>query len=160
LTIFDDQCPIPISLKKWIIELFLDSFDTSLTDTHVRSILSLSQLKTLHLDCIEISNVKLHQLIIGLSLQIEHLTISAISQSNYEISFALLSLCQKLKSLHLHYLSGLESTQFDLLCNCIHLSRIEIIGCYLQIPNLSASMQQALQLPSSVFPNLTYVKIM
>jgi hypothetical protein len=145
---------IPNLFGKWIHSLGMRH--RVFTDHDVLSIVGLPHLKSLELKSCQIDVSKLSTLIVGLSSRLEILAINGYQNSNliFEISFKDLSSCYRLKSLSIDNKSGLKVHELEYLLNCKHLETIKLTSCNIKPENISLIMEQALKIPSNVFPKL------
>jgi hypothetical protein len=153
----DEQTWVPTFLHKWV-----HSFSTSnkqLTNLDVFDIISLHKMIHLNLDNCCLGHDLLPLLILSLSPRLECLF---LQNSEYQLSFESLSTCTKLKHLFLGNITGIvDVDQFDMLLNCQELEQIAIINSGIQIrQQLSSDMQQAIKIPSLLFPKLETVLIL
>jgi hypothetical protein len=149
--------PIPKLLGKWIHRLSINNRIFSEKD--ILDIINLPHLKSLCLlyRC-KLSSEQMENLIGGLSYQLEHLHVN-LSHGPLVISFQPLSKLVNLKSLSFQDVFMKDFREYELLTNCKQLESIKMKSQYLFKEKLSENMQEALKIPSSVFPRLKTVDI-
>jgi hypothetical protein len=100
-----------------------------------------------------VDNLQMKELMSRLSLNLEYINIHM-----GPISLESISKCLKIKTIILYH-NQLNVQEFELLSNCKKLEKIKLVDFYINSKNISKSMQQALRMPSSVFPLLRKVEI-
>jgi Leucine-rich repeat (LRR) protein len=152
------HCKIPTLLGKWIHHLEIE--DRTFRDDDVRDIVGLYQLKSLRLISCYIFSSQLNYMIDELASRLEFIHIVGMIQSRNFISFQSISNCKKLKSFEFTNLSAENRFDFSLITKCKELETIRMRYCnIIKTYDLSEHMQEALKIPSNVFPKLKLVEI-
>jgi hypothetical protein len=154
--------PLSMSFAEWIHHLELFGFDAfhSITNEEINDmIIHLKHLKSITIGHCKFSKEKMKTLMEGISFQLESFRSNFFSTDQDDDLFDHLSKCKKLKYLILYY-CNLKVDHFDLMTKCQNLETIYIEKCgKISKHILSPSMQQALVIPSKIFPKLKLVDI-
>jgi hypothetical protein len=143
----------PISFSRWIKHLVI--YDTSFLDAEVTYLAHLNKLESIELCFCDFNHVRLEQMINTHGSRLKILKIINSHSGRIDLSFSTISQCSQLTILELENFSGLFAFEFHLLNKCKKLQQIRLEFCDLKSGEyLDSYSQQALKLPSKVFPEL------
>jgi hypothetical protein len=147
----------PVSLARWVQKI--DIYHRYIVDDDIMALSKLNRLDSIGLMGCEISSASLAQLIAVHSKRLKELKINDLFSTADLISFATISQCTELTQLLLSKCLGLVADEFHLLNNCKKLQEIQLSYCGFNMNDLSIDQQNALKIPSRIFPLLEHCKI-